>query len=100
MTQSCYQWIEFFKQNNCDQLPAHTGQNESDEPVWVLPFGKIAHFYKEYEAYQLANNLEDIASYETFRRTYDDHFKNTVRMVRCKGNFSHACGICKSGKAS
>ena len=99
MGQKCRIFITWFRDNNCDQLPAHKNvvTDEAESTVWVLPFTKISHFYCEYEAYCLAlGEDEDIASYATFRRAYAE-FETSLRKMRCKGNFSHSCGICNGG---
>jgi hypothetical protein len=100
MGQKCRTFIAWFRDNNCDQLPAHKNveTGEPEATVWVLPFTNISHFFCEYEAYCLAlGEDEEIASYQTFRRTYLGEFAQSLRKMRCKGNFSHSCGICNGG---
>lgn len=100
MAQSCKTFITWFRDTNCDQLPSYnnfTSGKKHDSPVWVMPFVKITQFHAEYEAYQIALGLDEIASYSTFRRVYVQHFSKSLRTMRCKGNFSHSCGICNGG---
>ena len=95
LRQNCRSFITWFRDNNCDKLPAGAGNSAE---VYVLPFTKISQFYLEYDAYMTAiGDEENIASLSTFRRAYANELKATLRTMRCKGNFSHSCGICNGG---
>ena len=75
----------------CDDLPT-----AGAEKVKVVPFESVKGFYEEFIGHLVAlgDNEEDTPSLPTFYRAWKS-FSNTVRLMRCKGNFSN-CEICQN----
>ncbi len=64
--------------------------------IYILPFDSYKTFYEEYRVSATYEDydIDDIASYKTFLRSIDE-FGDTIRLMRCKGNFS-TCEICNN----
>jgi hypothetical protein len=64
--------------------------------IYILPFNSYKTFYQEYKVSATYNDydIDDIACYKTFLRSIEE-FGNTIRLMRCKGNFS-TCEICNN----
>lgn len=87
-------FIENFVHDSCDILPLKTSDNSD---VYCLPYGSIKAFYEEYVTSSKVNGNDEttIASETRFRVCFTNEFSRTVRLMRCKGNFS-TCDICNN----
>jgi hypothetical protein len=87
-------FISQFVENNCDVLPINDFQQN---PIRVLPFGSLKSFYEEYYlSSQILGDLDSsIGGLTLFRTVYKHEFESTLRLMRCKGNFS-TCDICNN----
>ena len=88
----CKAFIDDFIED-CDAMP--TAGNEN---VKIVPFLKVSHFYEEFKmhwdlSYGGGETLQ-APSYTTFLGAFES-FNESVRLMRCKGNFS-TCELCSN----
>jgi hypothetical protein len=78
---------------DCDAMPTTGNEN-----VKITPFLKVSHFYEEFKmhwdlSYGGGETLQ-APSYTTFLGAFES-FNESVRLMRCKGNFS-TCELCSN----
>ena len=79
-------WIMHFARKRCDQLPVN---DLCDDILYVVPFISTTDFAREF----FQENPDIKCSTMTFRRAF--LACTTVRLMRCKGNFSK-CAVCQT----